>query len=180
MVGNGPHIHCAGFCPNTPINLQNTPFHIPFYLFPIEGADVVLGMQWLRTLGKIDADFSFPVISFVHQNTVVTLQGVNNNMPSPSTLHHISHLLHTHSIASMHLLTSTPKPKLNTTINSAPQLPKTLPPTIQKLLQQYPNIFKLHMAYLQLDLTTTKSLYNPTPPPSMSSLTVTPTLKRRP
>jgi hypothetical protein len=71
MVGNGSHIHCSGFCPNVPITLQNTPFHIPIYLFPVEGAYVVLGMEWLKTLGKIDADFTIPSISFAQQNIVV-------------------------------------------------------------------------------------------------------------
>ncbi|CAJ2679012.1 unnamed protein product [Trifolium pratense] len=47
MVGNGSHLNCSGFCPNVPINIQNNLFHIPFYLLPIEGADVVLGMEWL-------------------------------------------------------------------------------------------------------------------------------------
>lgn len=50
MVGNGSYIDCAGFCSSVPISLQNTLFHIPFHLFPIEGADVVLGLDWLTTL----------------------------------------------------------------------------------------------------------------------------------
>ena len=58
MVGNGSRINCAGFCPHTPITLQSHIFTLPFYLFPIEGADVILGMAWLRTLDLINADFS--------------------------------------------------------------------------------------------------------------------------
>lgn len=47
MVGNGSHLDCQGICPDVPLTLQNKMFSLPFYLFPIEGADVVLGMAWL-------------------------------------------------------------------------------------------------------------------------------------
>lgn len=105
MVGNGSRIHCSGRCPHVPISLQNTLFHIPFYLIPIEGADVVLGMEWLETLGPITANFSIPSISFLHNNSTITLQADLSTQPTPSTFHHICHLLHTNSIPSMHLLT---------------------------------------------------------------------------
>ncbi|MCH79917.1 hypothetical protein A2U01_0000678 [Trifolium medium] len=104
MVGNGSHIQCSGLCHDVPITLQNKLFHIPFYLLPIEGAYVVLGMEWLRKLGPISADFSIPSISFTHENNEVTLQGDPQYLPQHSTYHKICHLLHTDSIASMHLL----------------------------------------------------------------------------
>jgi hypothetical protein len=66
MVGNGSHLNCQGICPSVPITLHQKHFHLPFYLFPIEVADVVLGMAWLRTLGPIQADFSIPSITFQH------------------------------------------------------------------------------------------------------------------
>jgi predicted aspartyl protease len=107
MVGNGSHIQCSGLCHDVPITLQNHLFHIPFYLLPIEGADVVLGMEWLRKLGPISADFSIPSISFNHANKEVTLQGDPQYLPQHSTYHQICHLLHTDSIASIHLLSYT-------------------------------------------------------------------------
>jgi predicted aspartyl protease len=81
MVGNGSHIQCSGLCHDVPITLQNHLFHIPFYLLPIEGAYVVLGMEWLRKLGPISADFSIPSISFNHANNEVTLQGDPHYLP---------------------------------------------------------------------------------------------------
>lgn len=141
MVGNGSRIHCSGFCPQVPINLQHNFFHIPFYLIPIEGADVVLGMEWLQTLGPIAADFAVPSISFVHNNNTITLQNDLSTQPSPSTFHHICHLVHTNSIASMHLLTYTPIPHKETT-NQPQQLTDTIPPDIQQLLNTYPTVFQ--------------------------------------
>jgi len=66
MVGNGAFIQCQGICPLLNISLQTSTFTIHFYLLPIEGADVVLGIEWLRTLGPIQADFSIPSIAFTH------------------------------------------------------------------------------------------------------------------
>lgn len=62
MVGNSSQLDCSGLCPQVPITLQDHLLYIPFYLLPIEGADVVLGMKWLRILGPLLADFSIPKI----------------------------------------------------------------------------------------------------------------------
>ncbi|KAL0444686.1 UNVERIFIED_CONTAM: hypothetical protein Slati_2191300 [Sesamum latifolium] len=51
FVGNGASIPCSGLCPAVPIAIQQQSFCIPFYLLPIHGADVVLGVEWLQTLG---------------------------------------------------------------------------------------------------------------------------------
>jgi predicted aspartyl protease len=72
MVGNDSHIDCQGICPNVPLNIQNQFFTLPFYLIPIKGVDVVLGIAWLRTLGLIQVDFSIPSITFTHRNTTIT------------------------------------------------------------------------------------------------------------
>ncbi|GKC22079.1 ty3-gypsy retrotransposon protein [Tanacetum coccineum] len=47
MVGNGNHIHCEGFCQSVVLNFQNTSFTIPFFVLPIEGANVVLEVHYL-------------------------------------------------------------------------------------------------------------------------------------
>nr|GEZ34424.1 Ty3/gypsy retrotransposon protein [Tanacetum cinerariifolium] len=73
MIGNGFHLHCHGFCSNVPLNLKSTTFTISCFVLPIEGTDVVLGMQWLGSLGPILADFSIPQISFTHEGRTITL-----------------------------------------------------------------------------------------------------------
>jgi len=85
MVGNDSLVHCARFCPDVLISLQNTLFYIPLYLLPIEGADVVLGMEWLQNLGLISADFSIPSISSLDDNHTITLKGDPPKQPDPST-----------------------------------------------------------------------------------------------
>jgi len=74
IVGNGAFINCQGSCPSVNISIQDSLFTIPLYPLPIEGVDVVLGVEWLRTLGPIKADFSIPSIVFTYQNHPITLQ----------------------------------------------------------------------------------------------------------
>jgi hypothetical protein len=101
----------------------------------------VLGMEWLQTLGPITADFAVPSISFYHNNNTITLQNDLPTHPSPSTFHHICHLVRTESIASMHLLTYTPITNQETK-PPPPQLPDTIPADIKQLINTYPDVFQ--------------------------------------
>ena len=147
MVRNGSHIQCDGLCSEVHINLQGHTFGIPFYLFPIAGVDVVLGMEWLQSLGTIIAEFSIPSITFTYNNQEITLTGEPITPPLFASYHHIQHDLHTDSIASLHLLTyaptqdSLPTASEPTTV-SIDSLPPTTPPEVTNVLQAYPQIFQ--------------------------------------
>ncbi|KAJ0585747.1 putative nucleotidyltransferase, Ribonuclease H [Helianthus annuus] len=135
MIGNGELISCAGFCPEVTLILAKHPFHIPLFVLPIEGADIVLGMAWLSSLGKIMADFSVPSISFTHQGNSITLTGEPISSPASST--NIHHLLHKDAIASMHTLIFQHEPDTPTLIT--PPHPN---PNIQTLLQTFSHVFQ--------------------------------------
>ncbi|GKB94316.1 ty3-gypsy retrotransposon protein [Tanacetum coccineum] len=134
MIGNGSHLHCQGFCQTVPLYLQNTPFTMPFFILPIAGADVVLGMQWLGSLGPIVADFSIPQISFQHKGSNITLSGEPlSSLVSPSTIHH---LMQKEAVASMHtLIFQHTSPSETPIFNTHPD------PHIQTLLTAYSNLF---------------------------------------
>nr|GEY60117.1 Ty3/gypsy retrotransposon protein [Tanacetum cinerariifolium] len=135
MVGNGNHIHCDGFCQTVVLNLQNTSFTIPFFVLPIEGVNVVLGMSWLGSLGPILADFSIPQISFKSNGLTITLMGEPLTTPaSPST---IQHLMQKEVIASMHTLIFQYE---NSPLVQNPTPPED--PHIQNLLTAYSHIFE--------------------------------------
>lgn len=94
MVGNGAHIQCNKRCPAVPLTIQ--------------GADVVLGIEWLDTLGPIQANFATPSITFTHHNETLTIYGDTTSYPKTATYHQICHMLTTNSIASLHLLSIEP------------------------------------------------------------------------
>ncbi|XP_058755573.1 uncharacterized protein LOC131628770 [Vicia villosa] len=145
MVGNGSHLQCEGICSNVQILLQNKPFTLPFYLLPIEGADIVLGMAWLRTLGPIQADFSIPSLTFQHQNTPLTLTGDTSSTPTNTTFNQLRHLIHIDAIASFHLLLMEPIHNLShSTIPTPSNSPnkKPFPAPLTKLLTRFQSIFQ--------------------------------------
>lgn len=75
MIGDGSHLICNGQWTNVPLLVQNHLFTLPFYLLPIQGADLVLGMERLRTLGPIISDFVVPCTTFTYNDCSITLKG---------------------------------------------------------------------------------------------------------
>ena len=47
MVGNGKILKCEGLCSAIPIQIERHVFLVDFYVLPIQGADVLLGVPWL-------------------------------------------------------------------------------------------------------------------------------------
>ncbi|MCH84285.1 retrotransposon-derived protein PEG10-like, partial [Trifolium medium] len=73
MVGNGEHLHCTGICNDIPIVVNDHTFSISLYVLPIQGADVVLGVQWLQTLGPFVSDFTIPSMQFYPHDSLLTI-----------------------------------------------------------------------------------------------------------
>ncbi|XP_022023391.1 uncharacterized protein LOC110923629 [Helianthus annuus] len=137
MVGNGQFISCRHYCPEVNLHLQKTAFSIPFFVLPIEGADLVLGIAWLSTLGSIVADFSIPQISFHKDGRQCTLKGepLSKHLSSSS----LSALIKHGSVASLHTLvidTQPPQPQKKTIL---PHSPDT---HIISLLELFRNLFQ--------------------------------------
>jgi hypothetical protein len=57
MISNGGSMKCGGCCEN--VHLQTDDYHLKSHMFAIDmgGFDIVLGADWLRTLGPILMDF---------------------------------------------------------------------------------------------------------------------------
>ncbi|KAL7585896.1 uncharacterized protein LOC111901634 [Lactuca sativa] len=135
MVGNGQHLECNSFFPNVPLELNKTTFSVPLFVLPVEGADVILGVTWLSTLGPLVADFSIPQLSFTINNHPCILRGEPLTSPvSPSSLHT---LIRKNSVASFHTLICHHQPPATIHPNRQPH-PNT---TIEALLHQYQKLF---------------------------------------
>lgn len=79
IVGHGNTIQCFRCCPDVPVIMAGQVFPISFHMLPIHGTDLVLGVQWLQTLGIFLFDFSIPSIQFSYQNKLITLIGTTHN-----------------------------------------------------------------------------------------------------
>uniref|UniRef100_A0A2N9IS51 Reverse transcriptase n=1 Tax=Fagus sylvatica TaxID=28930 RepID=A0A2N9IS51_FAGSY len=75
-VANGAIVNTKGEVKNLLVETQGHQFHIDFSLLELGGGGVVLGTQWLRTLGVISWDFEKLSMGFIHQGKQVWLQGM--------------------------------------------------------------------------------------------------------
>ncbi|OIW01863.1 hypothetical protein TanjilG_07158 [Lupinus angustifolius] len=144
MVGNGERTYCTGLCKETPINLQQQLFTIPFYLLPIQRADVVLGIEWLSTLGPVTSDFSVPSMTFTHDHKPITLTGQHSHTPTLASFHQLRRLSNMDAIAYIFYITIYPQATMHTLAVPEPDTnnPITdLHPDIQTLLQDFDNVF---------------------------------------
>ena len=57
MVANGGTINCPGKCHNIKLTMEEYVLNIPMLSIPMGGIDVVLGEQWLQSLGTIAFNF---------------------------------------------------------------------------------------------------------------------------
>ncbi|KAL0297748.1 UNVERIFIED_CONTAM: hypothetical protein Sradi_6826900 [Sesamum radiatum] len=104
FVGNRASLTCSGYCTSVSLVLQSYKSPIPFYIFPIHRADVVLGAHWLSSLGPFLSDFSVPSMQFYHQNTLITLTDSSSCTPQFAAFSQIQRYLTTDAIHSFFAL----------------------------------------------------------------------------
>ena len=77
-MGNGNSLWCSQLCSAVELILQGHKFMVDLYVLPIWGLDVVLGMQWLQTLGPCLHDHKALTMQFEWDGKVVKLAGSSN------------------------------------------------------------------------------------------------------
>ncbi|KAF2297357.1 hypothetical protein GH714_021883 [Hevea brasiliensis] len=75
-VANGEQLTSPGICKGIPVLLKSNSFMVDLFVLPLTNFDMVLGVNWLRTLGPILWDFTVMSMSFYQQGHLVTLQGI--------------------------------------------------------------------------------------------------------
>lgn len=111
-----------------------------FHLIPFHGFDLVLGIQWLRTLGPTIFDYEKLYMSFHHGPNRVTLPGLREGNPGQISIAQLSHEIHQGGINHLYRL------ELNSIDpeNPASSSPDTEPPfqeAIAEILQRYSDVF---------------------------------------
>nr|GEX50873.1 hypothetical protein [Tanacetum cinerariifolium] len=105
LVGNSSSLQHMGLCKDIPLFLQTASFMVSCYLLDIHGADIFLGIGWLSTSGTIVAEFSIPMMQFIHGSGWITLTGASTNTPTQASFSQLCRLFDTGSVVSCHALT---------------------------------------------------------------------------
>ena len=79
IVANGEKLRSPRVCRGVTLNVQNSQFLVDFYLIELEGYDVVLGAQWLKTLGPIIWNFETMEMGFSVGKKEIHLVGIGHS-----------------------------------------------------------------------------------------------------
>eukprot|EP00253_Pinus_taeda_P010028 PITA_10028 len=93
QIADGGTMKCEGRCEN--VKLQMGDYQLKTHMFSIHigGCDIVLGADWLHTLGPITMDFQELYMSFKQNNHTHTLRGLQVGAPSIISSHKMEKLL---------------------------------------------------------------------------------------
>ncbi len=78
-VVNGQVIRTLGESKEMKFKMQGLYLKLTFNLLDLEGCSIVLGTQWLSTLGVISWDFKNLVMRFKHEGKQMWLQGLKES-----------------------------------------------------------------------------------------------------
>lgn len=137
MVGNGTVIDCHQICPHTSINIQGQLFDVDLHVLPISGADIVLGIQWLKRLGPIVTDYETLTMQFIRHGNIIEFKADAPNKPVDASAQQVRRLVQTHAASKF----------FHISIFSDHQVepePPTSPPSpeIANLLSKYKDLFQ--------------------------------------
>jgi hypothetical protein len=110
MIANGGSMKCGGHCEN--VCLQIGDYHLKSHMFAIDmgDCDIVLGADWLRTLGPILMDFKDLTMQFDQEGHQYKFQGITSSSPEIISSHCMEMLLkkgHSGVIAQLHAIQAT-------------------------------------------------------------------------
>jgi hypothetical protein len=107
MIANGGSMKCGGRYEN--VRLQIGDYHLKSHMFAIDmgGCDIVLGADWLRTLGPILMDFKALTMQFDQEGHQYKFQGITAGSPEVISSHRMEKLLkkgHSGVISQLHAI----------------------------------------------------------------------------
>ena len=135
MVGNGQYLECHSICDAISVQIQNHNFTVDLHVLPISSANVVLGVQWLKSLGPVLTDYSTLSMQFIHNDQLITLQGDPEASLSSMSSSQFRRLCRTQPQGLYFQITVLSN-------DTPPPSPDTLPPSLQALLTKYAILFQ--------------------------------------
>ncbi|KAI4305619.1 hypothetical protein L6164_028975 [Bauhinia variegata] len=128
LVGSGAALPCSSMCRQTSLKIGAHQFLVDLYLLPLMGADVVLGIPWLKSLGPVLTDYDQLVLKFVKEGQIVELVGDTEPISAEASLHQLKRIIQTEGVDTFYHFQLLSPPTL-------PTESQNLEPSIEALLQ---------------------------------------------
>lgn len=109
----------------------------------LHGPDLVLGMDWLKSLGRVTSDYEEGTLEFASEGRQIRLQLTSRLHRQVSARVFSSLMLHIDH-ATIYEVMAVPEADTFTeaaTTGEQPSFPEMLPPTVRAVLEQYTSVF---------------------------------------
>ncbi|XP_070026467.1 uncharacterized protein [Nicotiana sylvestris] len=133
MVGSGQRLHCEGVVRQVALLIQGTTLVEDMYVIPFHGADVVLRVAWLATLGRTVTDYAKREFEITLKGSKVLWHGNSPTDAHQIQLHSLRRMVAANAISSFVCLEMIVDER-GTTDEMAPDL--------CNLLESYADIFQ--------------------------------------
>lgn len=74
-LGDGCRVSCQRVCRGLRVDVGACQWSIDGYLFELGGVDLILGVEWLGSLGEVQIDWNKMIMKFIHGTKELELQG---------------------------------------------------------------------------------------------------------
>ncbi|KAH9306627.1 hypothetical protein KI387_011031, partial [Taxus chinensis] len=81
MIADGKTVSCSGKCHNINLTMGDYLLTSNMYAIAMGGVDIVLGVQWLTTLGTIEMNFQELFMQFQSEGRNFKLKGLREKSP---------------------------------------------------------------------------------------------------
>lgn len=134
-VGNGDSLTCRARCSQLSLLVQGNRFSVDLFVLAIHGHDVVLGVQWLQSLGRITHDYSKMTMEFLWQDQPIKLCGEERPI-QPMSLHQLQCMTVADNISDCLALWA-----VSCEEDGPAEKSPEVPPLIRNLLRGYVGVF---------------------------------------
>ncbi|GJY93093.1 retrotransposable element Tf2 [Tanacetum coccineum] len=144
LSGWGKDMVTVSMCKDFQWQLYGQTFTTDVMLIPLGGCDMVLGIQWLSTLGDIKCNFKELKMRFLYNNTKVCLRGTNKSVTHWLNDRKQIEKLDSNGKAELMMMSIYPNTGLQLMLmEENEQVEIRVEPSLQKVLTEYAEVFEV-------------------------------------
>lgn len=103
MVGNDNEIDCHQLCADVAIYVLGLDFTMDLHVLPLCGANLVLGVQWLKSLKPVPTDYNDLPTKFMHSGKVIELKDDHDIESNAIITHQLRRIVRTNMSRLFHI-----------------------------------------------------------------------------